>query len=578
MVISGGGGTWSSPDAPAALTGTTFNGIGLAPGRYRLVYETAAVGTCPSQQAEVFVTLRDCSCPNLTLIGPGILCNNDARLSLDALLEEAQVGNWTMTSTPTGTMPASIAGGFFDATGADGGTYRLLFTLTQGNVAGCPDTASIAITVARQPLAGSSNGDLTFCENDTDVIDLSSLLTGQDGGGNWSSLSGGIAPVNGVVDVSTLPVGDFTFEYLVSAPAPCDFVSAQVRITVSAAPRVDAGGDVTLTCVQRTADLGTGMDAGIEYSWVDASSGEQLATTSTYQTDATGLFELTAIDPSSGCSATDLVEVVASNDVPEVYISLQPISCANEMDGSARIDSIVGGQGPYNITFNGTQTNERAWSQLGGGAYQIEVVDANGCTADALMLDIIEPEVFDVFLDASMSTNGGSGGIRLGDTVFLSAITSGDTAAVVQWTPSEYVACDSCANTYGIPPASLTYAVSLVSGNGCTADDFIQVIVRDDRDVYFPTGFSPNGDNVNDWFFPQAQEGLVRKINSLIVLDRWGEVVYRLNNFDVNVPTMGWNGLHKGKEMNPQVLVFLAEVEYFDGRTELFKGDFSLIR
>jgi len=70
----------------------------------------------------------------------------------------------------------------------------------------------------------------------------------------------------------------------------------------------------------------------------------------------------------------------------------------------------------------------------------------------------------------------------------------------------------------------------------------------------------------------------VRKVNSFIILDRWGEVVYRLNNFDANVPTFGWNGFFNGEAMNPQVFVFLAEVEYFDGRTELFKGDFSLIK
>ncbi len=577
MVVSGGGGTWTSPDAPGALTGTNFSGLGLAPGRYLLVYETAAVASCPSQRADLFVTIRDCSCPNLTLIGPGVLCNNNARIQLDGLLEEAQVGNWSLTATPAGTQPALLTGGFFDATSADAGTYRLLFTLTQGNVAGCPDTASLAITVARQPLAGSSTGDLTFCEGDTDVVSLASLLTGQDAGGDWVNLSGGAAPLNGSVDISMLAAGDYTYEYTVTAPSPCNFARAEIQISVIEAPQVDAGADVTLTCTERIADLGSSPTPGINYSWSDASNGNQLGSSSTYQTDLSGLYELTATN-NAGCSATDLVEVVVSNDVPEVYVSLQPISCANEMDASARIDSIAGGQGPYTVSFNGTRTNERAWSELGGGAYQIEVVDANGCTADALTFDIVEPTEFDVFLDATMSTNNGSGEIRLGDTVFLSATTTGDTAAVVQWTPAQYVACDTCANTFGIPPASLTYAVSLVSGNGCTADDFIQVIVRDERVVYFPTGFSPNGDNVNDFFFPQAPEGLVNKVNSFIILDRWGEVVYRLNNFDINVRSLGWDGRLDGEEMNPQVFVFVAEVEYFDGRTELFKGDFSLIK
>ena len=578
LVISGGGGTWSSPDAPGALTGTIFNGIGLAPGSYLLVYETAAVASCPSQRAEVSVNIRDCSCPNLTLVGPGVLCNNDARIQLDDLLEDPQVGDWSLTAVPSGTRPGTITGGIFDATSADAGTYRLLFTLTQGNVAGCPDTASLAITVARQPLAGSSTGDLSFCEGDMEVVDLASLLTGQDSGGDWVNLSGGAAPINGTIDVSTLAAGDYTFEYTVSAPAPCDFARAEVQLSINEGPQVNAGADVTLSCIARVADLGTAPTPGIDYRWSNATTGELLDSSSRYQTDLSGLYELTATNLANGCSASDIVEVVVSNDVPEVFVSLQPISCANEMDASARIDSIVGGVGPYIISFNGTRTNTRVWSELGAGAYQIEIEDANGCSADALVFDIIEPEVFDVFIDASMSTNSGSGEIRLGDTIFLSATTAGDTSAVVQWTPAEYVACDTCANTFGIPPASLTYAVSLVSSNGCTADDFIQVLVRDDRVVFFPTGFSPNGDNVNDIFFPRAPEGLVNKVNSFIIVDRWGEIVYRLNDFDINDPAFGWDGTLNGEQMNPQVLVFIAEVEYFDGRTELFKGDFSLIR
>ena len=578
LVISGGGGTWSSPDAPGALTGTIFSGLGLATGRYLLVYETAAVASCPSQRAEVSVTIRDCTCPNLTLLSPGVLCNNDARILLDNLLQESQVGDWSLTSVPSGTQPGIISAGFFDATSADAGTYRLLFTLTQGNVAGCPDTASLAITVARQPLAGFSTGSLSFCEGDSDIVDLASLLTGQDSGGDWVSLSGGPAPVNGTVDISTLTTGDYTFEYTVSAPAPCDFARSEIQISINEGPQVDAGADITLNCTFRIADLGTAASPGVDYIWSNATTGELLDSSATYQTDLSGLYELTATNPANGCSSSDLVEVVVSNDVPEVFISLQPISCANEMDASARIDSIAGGVGPYIVSFNGSRTNERVWNELGAGAYQIEVEDANGCSADAFVFDIIQPQVFDVFLDATMSSNGGSGEIRLGDTVFLSVTTTGDTSAIVQWTPAEYVACDTCANTFGIPPASLTYAVSLVSGNGCTADDFIQVFVRDERVVFFPTGFSPNGDNVNDFFFPQAPEGLVNKVNSFIILDRWGEIVYSQSDFDVNVRTLGWDGTLKGEEMNPQVFVFLAEIEYFDGRTEQFEGDFSLIR
>ena len=44
-------------------------------------------------------------------------------------------------------------------------------------------------------------------------------------------------------------------------------------------------------------------------------------------------------------------------------------------------------------------------------------------------------------------------------------------------------------------------------------------------------------------------------------------------NFQPNDPSEGWDGTLAGKALNPAVFVYYAEVEFTDGRTEIFKGD-----
>jgi hypothetical protein len=40
----------------------------------------------------------------------------------------------------------------------------------------------------------------------------------------------------------------------------------------------------------------------------------------------------------------------------------------------------------------------------------------------------------------------------------------------------------------------------------------------------------------------------------------------------------GWDGTFKGKELNPGVYIYWAEIEYQGGTTRILKGDVTLIR
>jgi gliding motility-associated-like protein len=101
--------------------------------------------------------------------------------------------------------------------------------------------------------------------------------------------------------------------------------------------------------------------------------------------------------------------------------------------------------------------------------------------------------------------------------------------------------------------------------------------VRRDKGIYAPTAFSPNSDGENDVFMLYAGPQIAQ-IKTFMVFNRWGETVHQKFESVPNDPSQGWDGMHRGKPLDPAVFTWFAEVEYIDGRVEIYKGDVSLVR
>ena len=123
----------------------------------------------------------------------------------------------------------------------------------------------------------------------------------------------------------------------------------------------------------------------------------------------------------------------------------------------------------------------------------------------------------------------------------------------------------------------MQYNLFIKNEDNCTAEDQIIVRVKKERLVYIPSGFAPDGDPQNSVFMIYAGRGVV-EVKKFLVFDRWGESVFEGFNFQPNDPGFGWDGTLKGEKMNPAVFVYMAEIEFADGSTELYKGDVTLWR
>ncbi len=127
------------------------------------------------------------------------------------------------------------------------------------------------------------------------------------------------------------------------------------------------------------------------------------------------------------------------------------------------------------------------------------------------------------------------------------------------------------------PLQTTTYSITVFNESGCLSTDEVTVTVEKKKLVYVPNAFSPNSDGDNDVFMIYGGNDVL-KIKSFQIFNRWGAVVFEQNEFQPNDPQYGWDGTYKGQTLNPGVFVYFAEIEFIDGKVEIFKGDLTLFR
>jgi gliding motility-associated-like protein len=101
--------------------------------------------------------------------------------------------------------------------------------------------------------------------------------------------------------------------------------------------------------------------------------------------------------------------------------------------------------------------------------------------------------------------------------------------------------CTDCPNPVVEPHDSITYTLIYSDFNDCfEMDTTVTVIVSEEFKVSIPNSFTPNGDNLNDTFFPVLY-GLEEFV-SMTIYNRWGMIVYETDDI-----TLGWDGMLNGE-------------------------------
>ena len=145
------------------------------------------------------------------------------------------------------------------------------------------------------------------------------------------------------------------------------------------------------------------------------------------------------------------------------------------------------------------------------------------------------------------------------------------------WTPGNLLNCSSCPAPSGVVLGSNTFLIKVTSDSGCVAQDSVTIFVEcKDAYLLIPNAFTPNGDNLNDYFYP-----LTRGIKSIVrfsIYDRMGNLVYEAKNFPPNDKTYGWNGRINGADQSTAVFVYYMEAVCDLGEKLYKRGSVVLIR
>ncbi len=148
----------------------------------------------------------------------------------------------------------------------------------------------------------------------------------------------------------------------------------------------------------------------------------------------------------------------------------------------------------------------------------------------------------------------------------------------IEWSPSLGLSCKDCfdpiVRTTG---KKVTYVATVTTEHGCVAQDNITIETGCDGSIVtMPNTFTPNGDGLNDRFWPITRGTL--EVERMSIYSRWGEKIFEANNFLSNDANYGWDGTYKNAQLSPDVYVYIIEVNCASGQTIRIKGDISLIR
>ena len=547
--------TWDDPSIPVG----TENATGLAAGTYTGVIEDQAGCDTPFS-----IEITDPpAMAAMTQTNANVSCNgyNDG---IAVAMATGGTGTYTYL-WDTGDMTEEVTGLSADV------TYSVVITDQNG----CTDEATIVLS---EPTIVEATGNPTdlLCNGDNSGA-ISLLVSGGNGGYqyDWNQNQ-----YDGMDQLSGLSAG--TYEVFVSDAQDCP--GGTLSITVEEPAPIDLSVDLSeyqtfnISCNGYTdGSVEVNVDGGgtgpFSVLWDDANA----STTAMLEDIGAGTYNAIVTD-ANGCT-NEIGTTLEEPSAIEVQSEQIDVRCSGETNGAIVITSTQGGTGPYEFSLDGSPFGSGVFNGLQADTFELASIDANGCEVLSELI-INEPDSVLVDLTSSDSDNE----IEFGDSVTLTATPFIGGAPIVSLDWSNNLCPDSlnCNSILVGPQTTTTYRVTVVDENGCSHEDNITLRVRKDRNVYIPNVFAPESSNVGNSVFQIYTGRGVTMIEEFIVVDRWGEIMFRIPNaFDPNAagPTQwGWDGDLKGKPMNPGVFVYYAKVRFLDGELLEYSGDVTLLR
>lgn len=370
--------------------------------------------------------------------------------------------------------------------------------------------------------------DVSFCPGD------SVQLVVPDGFASyaWSPAAGLSDPT--VHDPWASP--DVTTTYSVIITDNCGYMIYDTVVVTPNSPEfVDLGPDLTL-CDGQLWTFNV-MMPGATYLWSDGS------TLPTLTVDEAGEYSVTVTD--GACVDSDTVEV-SYVPAPDITFPEDTVLCG--LDNTWTIDVETAGA-TYEWQDGSTGSS---YTVTDDGLYFVTVT-VGGCTdKDSVLVNYAPQPEIDLGPDLELCP---------GATLLL---TAGEPGFTYTWQDG------ADGNTYLVTEAGTYWAE--VTINSCTSADTVEVIA--DLcicEVIGPGAFSPNNDNVNDYF---TQLDCVDMADyHLRIYNRWGELVFETSDLFGK-----WDGTYNNEPCEIGTYVYTMSYTRSTGESGMTTGNVVLVR
>ena len=210
-----------------------------------------------------------------------------------------------------------------------------------------------------------------------------------------------------------------------------------------------------------------------------------------------------------------------------ITLSSSQVSCFDDCDGSASVDSIFGGLAPYTYSLDGnTFQNSSEFDNLCAGLHNITVKDNNNCLSTNSTI-ISEPNPVIV----TISVNG----------IYLEATTG---FVSYQWLDENGSFILGANSQNYLPSNAGEYYVEVTDQNGCIGvSNTINYIIESLTSESSILSIYPNP--TSNWITLETQENIKNDINIINVI---GETVYTISKdkFSDNYEMINLSNLPKG--------------------------------
>ncbi|MBK9192445.1 MAG: gliding motility-associated C-terminal domain-containing protein [Crocinitomicaceae bacterium] len=277
----------------------------------------------------------------------------------------------------------------------------------------------------------------------------------------------------------------------------------------------------------------------------------------------TTTYTVTATQCGGECDATDQVDVT-TYPLPAVsFVGDELLGCDPFTVNFTNLTIPAGANCNWNYGdgSTGLGCDSSTHTYLSAGVYDVTltVTSNEGCTSSTTYNDYITVIPQPV---AEFTANPEAVDVNNPEIDF---INSSQNADEYYWDFNDGTFSLQTDPTHMFPQiGNMTYEVMLIASNyaGCADTAYAEVEVQDVLLFYVPNVFTPDGNDINNTFYPVFTAGFDPYDYHLMIFNRWGEVLFE--SYDA---TVGWSGTY-GDQGLVQDDVYVWQIEFGDNKSD----------